>query len=321
MNAFDELSQHGEIGALTYDLLLDRVRREIRRRRYPSPRRGGTWSEDDYAEAVHELVLQRPNLTISLLATADQNALAALVTTIVRNFLIDQVKASDVGKLNGRLKTLMSADPRFVVDPDDRWALVTGPRTASTAGEAELEAAAWNPRGLTLGDLPPAGPTPAAERSTLLTVVEAVLTAAQGSVSDMALARAVARRFSLTTPTHTELPDPAPPSGQNQPPATPVGSLLDLLDEEERIAITTSARAGTTTAVAETLHCGRRRADAILQRAISKVRATVAVEALDADDLLVTIDSLGLSAAQPAPDRSSNTDVNPTDTTEPDRRR
>lgn len=321
MNAFDELSRYGEIGVLTYDLFLDRVRREVRRRGYPSPRRGGTWSEDDYAEAVHELVLQRPDLTISLLATADQNALTALVTTIVRNFLIDQVKASDVGKLNGRLKTLMSADPRFVVDPGDRWALVAGPRAASMVGDSELEAAAWNPRGLTLGELPPAGPTPAAERTTLLTVVEAILTAAHGSVSGIGLARAVARRFALATPTHTELPDPASPCDQNRHLAKPVGALLDALDDAERTAITASARAGTTTAVAEALHCGRRRADAILQRAITKIRATVAVEDLDADDLLATIDALEQASAQPAPDRSSDTDVNPTNTTEPDRRR
>lgn len=321
MDAFDELSQYGEIGPATYALLLDRVRREVRRRGYPTPHAGGTWTEDDYIETVHELVSKRRDLTLSLLATADQNALTALLTTIVRNFLIDQAKKSDVGKLSGRLQTLMRADPRFVEDVHGRWGLTASRRAPTTTQDSELEAAAWVPRGLTLEELPKAGPTPGKARVVLLTVSEAVLTAADGTVDPMTLARAVGRRFGLVSPIHSELPEQPAASDQGQALVEPSDDLLAVLDNDERTALRASTHAGGTAAVARALGCGRTRAEAILQRAIAKARATVAAQDVDADEVLSTLDSLTPLGTQPNADRSSSTNVNPAHATHSDRTR
>jgi hypothetical protein len=321
VDAFDELALRGEIGASTYALLLSRTRSEVHRRGYPSPGPGGAWTEDDYADIVHELASKKPSLTLDLLSAADQNALTALVTTIVRNFLIDQVKASDVGRVSGRLDTLMRKDPRFAVDSDDRWSLAAGPQTRSNAGRYELEAAAWNPRGLHLGVLPSAGPTPAAECTTLLTVVEAVLAAAGGSVERLVLARAVGRRFGLVAQIRVELPEAHSPQDQDMRVGQPSREVLAALDDQERAAVHARAREGTIAAVAAALHCGRRQAAAILQRALDKIRSVVDAEGIDDHDLLATIDRLAPPRARPHPDRSSSTDVHPTHPADPDRTR
>lgn len=321
MEAYDELSQSGEIGVRTYHLLCERVQREVHRRGYPSSHPGRSWNDDDYAEVVHSLLVKKPNLTLSLLAAADQSALTALVTKIVRNFLIDQVKTSEIGKLSGRLETLMDADPRFYRNASGDRVLSGGPSAPTLVGYSELESAAWTPRGLTLGDLPSSGPTPAAARSALLSVAEAVLSAARGAVDRMTLARAVGRRFALLDPTTVGLPDPSVPTDERQPFTEPSRSILVILEEEERIAVTAAAAHDTTTAVAQALGCGRRRAQAILQRAIAKLQAVVKTEDLDVEQFLSTLDMMAPVIAQTDSDRSSSTDVNPMDAAGPDRTR
>lgn len=290
MNAYEEFAALGETGPACYELFLARMAREVRRGKYPPPTLGADeWSTDELEELTLELFARNGRkLNLQLMKAASQDSLERLVTTICQNFLKDKAKASEAGKLRGRLETLLADDDRFARQPQNRWALVDGPHEPSPADRDDLETAAWSARGYVLGTLNVAGRTSADNSAALRGVAHVVMAAAVGSVHIADLAHVVGRRFDLLPWATSSLDVPGVEErsttrvtasdgvGAGVAERDTAAAIVRTLDVGERQAVLHLADdAENVTALAKSLGCGRRQAAAILARTKEKIRLAV----------------------------------------------
>ena len=205
MSAFAELAKDGVCGDETVALLRRLGAQVTRTSSFPPPAGYDRWSNG----AVDELLAQifeakGPQLVLGCYAKAtDDASLERLLLAAIRNFLIDQAKGTDRGKLRRRLQTLLGADPRFsraTIAGTPAWTLAGGPAGPWQGDVADLQQAAFEVRGVRIKRWNEAGPTPRETSHALLTVAEAVLLAAGGAVRDEDLARVLQYRFALLTP-------------------------------------------------------------------------------------------------------------------------
>jgi hypothetical protein len=140
-----------------------------------------------------------------LVGASDQASLERQLLATIGNYLKDEAKRSERGKLRRRLNGLMSTDSRFVRVPAtqagvDGWASPDAPATLTVRSLAELQRAAFAVRGVSIRRWNTAGPTASGTRHALLTVADAVLATADGVVRDEDLARVIESRFALLDP-------------------------------------------------------------------------------------------------------------------------
>lgn len=309
MNAFEELSLGGELGPEGYGLFISRARRAVRSRGYPPPGGASRWTEEHLVELVHDIFVSKgPKLTLALLEAVDLDSLERLVTVIVQNFLVDQAKLSEIGKLRSRLTGLLTSDDLFVEVGSNRWGLTDGPQEPSGVSLSALARAACAVRGVRLQTpLNTSGPTSRANAEALCAVAAAVLGTARGAVGAQDLTRAVAARFDL-------LPAPVTPfdgvedrmvgdTDVGSSETTPVDrviaeQLLASLTAVEREAVGFLADGASATALASRLGCGRRQAAAVIERVREKVRLATPHD----EDLLGIMHALvALLTARPGP--------------------
>ncbi|WP_251021002.1 hypothetical protein [Streptomyces sp. ISL-98] len=142
-------------------------------------------------------------ITSCFLKAVDDRSLEKLFFTTVRNFLIDEAKMTDRGKLRRRFARRLQEDDRFlkVTGPSPRWALAAGTRGQVWQGDLDtLVRAAWEVRGVWITAWNHSGPTPVETVQALMTVLTAVLEAAGGAVREEDLARVLEARFDLLAP-------------------------------------------------------------------------------------------------------------------------
>jgi hypothetical protein len=139
-------------------------------------------------------------LNCYLRANDNGPAFERLLLTTIHNFLKDQAKGTERGKLRRRLATMLRNDGRFQACDGARWALVGHPVAPWQGDIAQLERAAWAVRGVSISRWNESGPTPVESKSALLVITEAVLRAAVGSVRAEDLAAVLQHRFRLLRP-------------------------------------------------------------------------------------------------------------------------
>lgn len=189
--------------------LLQRLGRQCTRSsrtNFPPPE-GYDWWSDDAVDHLLADMFARPGadnpdeghkFVLDCYARAtDGPSLERLLLRAIENFLKDQARRTERGKLRRRLTGLLRADGRFSQRPDDRWGLTGGSPQPWQGDLATLEGAAFAVRGVDITRWNRAGPTPQATVSALLTITEAVLVEASGSVRTEDLARALQARFLL----------------------------------------------------------------------------------------------------------------------------
>lgn len=205
--AFEELSQTGELGAATLDLLRRMARQVTRTSSFPPPEGHARWNDDAVDDLLTDM-LSRPGagqrfvLTCFAKAT-DEQSLERLFLASIRNFLIDQAKMTPRGKLRRRIASRLAADDRFqrVPGTSPRWTLASSPPGAVWQGDIEdLLSEAWQVRDVVITRWNRSGPTPAATVDALMTVVTQVLQHAAGAVREEDLARTLEGRFELLAP-------------------------------------------------------------------------------------------------------------------------
>jgi hypothetical protein len=125
----------------------------------------------------------------------DSPSLERLLLRAIENFLKDQARGTERGKLRRRLTGLLHSDERFFPYANDRWGLAGGSAQPWQGDLATLERAAFAVRGVDISRWNRAGPTPRSTVSALLTVTEVVLVGAGGTVSAADLARVLQTRF------------------------------------------------------------------------------------------------------------------------------
>jgi hypothetical protein len=205
MSASLELDSTGACGDETVALLRRLGAQVTRRSSFPPPPGHDGWTDDAVDELLAEMFEAKgPALVLGCFGNAtDDGSLERLLLAAIRNFLIDQAKGTDRGKLRRRLETLLGADPRFAradIAGSPGWALVDGPSSPGRGDAATLDNAAFAVRGVSIVRWNESGPTPKDTVHALVTVAHAVLTAAGGPIRDEDMARTLQHRFALLTP-------------------------------------------------------------------------------------------------------------------------
>ena len=221
-------------------------------RNFPPPD-GGNWSGEAANEvATAFLVHQRTPRILDALALScgGDRALAAALQAVVRNFLRDRGRATELGRLIVRLRRALKTADQFVAVPGDRWTTAGGSTDASQVGPDALVAAAaripvtfqsWSPTARRN--------EPFADRASIDALIEAVLVAAAGSLRPADIARAVAPSLHVVTGNVLVELDPGdhPDTGDDVPGLDGLGEsvvnrarafeVFGLLSDRERICI------------------------------------------------------------------------------------
>ncbi|MFF4693432.1 hypothetical protein [Streptomyces sp. NPDC001307] len=253
--AYEELSQTGQLGTETFELLRRLVHQVRRSSGFPPPEGYEEWN-DDAAYDVITAMLTREGagqqfVTSCFALAADDASLERLFLTSIKNFLIDEAKKTPRGKLRRRIARLMGADASFhrTPGPPPRWALSEPPEGAVWQGDLDyLVAEAWRVRGVGITRWNHSGPTPVQTVHALMTILVQVLRHAQGAVREEDLAKVLESRFDLLSParfTHLYADDGAlagavEANAAEADPAGAVGAAADIwqrLTANERLLL------------------------------------------------------------------------------------
>jgi hypothetical protein len=172
-----------------------------RTRTFPHPHGYPRWTD----QAVEELAAKvyrkaGKDFALKILEQAtSQQSLERLILATIRNFLIDEAKATETGKLRRRLENVLPTDPQkrfeFFTSPFDAWALVGAPDTVWQGDPEQLEAAARAVRGYTIDRWNEGGPTPRLVKEALWETSAGILGWARARVEAQRLAAALRVRY------------------------------------------------------------------------------------------------------------------------------
>lgn len=220
MSAFDEIGRRADAAGPETIALLRRLGAQVTRTSsFPPPVGYRSWSyeavDDLLADMFTKDSLHAQIFVLACYAKAtDQASLERLILASIRNFLKDQAKGTERGKLRRRLETLLSDDARFA-RPSGlagiwAWALLHHPMGLWQGDLDDLHRAAARVRGYQISTWNTAGRTPKHTVIALTEVSYGVIDHANGAVRDEDLAAVVERRFALLAPpVFIEIPDGA----------------------------------------------------------------------------------------------------------------
>ena len=294
--------------------MLLRLGRQIgRTTRFPPPDGYFHWDNGAVEDLICGMFEAKPQFLVGCLVLAhDDQSLERLLLTALKNWLIDQAKATEVGKLRRRLDNVLGKDPRFVKVKagQDRWALAGRAETEWQGDTIRLHAAAHRVRGVQITQWNTAGPTPQDTKDKLTLLTQEVLAEAGGSVSAQDLARVLAARFQLEpSPTFVPLSAAAKSApGRSVGPTSSalVGAaarnLWESLSADEQAAV--PLLAADPDEIAARIQTGRETA-ATVQAAVREKLRLATVDDEDAETVIVELLRL---AANPAHVTSSEID-------------
>jgi hypothetical protein len=221
-------------------------------RNFPPPD-GGPWNgakANDVAVSflTHERTPKR--LDWLVLHAGDDAALAGALQGVVRNFLRDLGRATEMGRLVIRIRRALRESGAFVAVDGDRWARSDGPANAAEVGPDALVAAAatvpvtfqaWSPTARRH--------EPFADRDSIDALLIKVLDVAGGSLRPSDLAHAIAPSLQIVTgPATVDLDAGDHPDGELGVSGSDVlgddvvnrvraREVFELLSDRERIAL------------------------------------------------------------------------------------
>ncbi|MFD0257497.1 hypothetical protein [Kitasatospora indigofera] len=206
-SAFEELSQTGQLGPVSFDLLRRLVHQVRRASGFPPPDGYAQWSDDAAYDVITALLTRegegRKFVTGCFTLAADDASLERLFLATIKNFLIDQAKKTPRGKLRRRIARLMSEDSAYRkgAGSPPRWALAEHAADAVWQGDLDdLVAQAARVTGVGITRWNHSGPTPGQTVHALKSVLLCVLQYAQGAVREEDLAKVLEARFELLAP-------------------------------------------------------------------------------------------------------------------------
>lgn len=201
--AWEELSSTGAPGPATVALLVSAIQMSGRSLGFPPPGGHRSWSEEAAFDLLGKLFVDKNDFLTALMVSADdETSLERLVKRTVRNWLIDEAKATVVGRMRRRLDSMLRKDSRFVsadhlLGGEDAWT-ISGAGDLVWGGDAsELRARSERIPSDPLQALNSAGPASSANRAVLTDFVFSLLSLAGGAVRLQLIARCVVDRFAL----------------------------------------------------------------------------------------------------------------------------
>lgn len=228
--------------------LLVRLTRQVAWGRFPPPPQHRTWTDEATRDAVTDLILSKGWVELISAAAAsstDQRSFELVLLRTIRNWFIDQAKATVTGRMRRRLQTLLAQDPRFKparrLLGDDGW---TEPHFGEAVWTGDVDALfirsahfATEP----LDELNAAGRTSAANRGRILGYLGGVFQLALGALREQLLAVFVVRRYGLDNAEVAADLERAGNTGDGVGDAVAARDvaeqLLDRLTDEEKIII------------------------------------------------------------------------------------
>lgn len=289
MSPLEEL-RSGTIGDEFVALLIRTVLAVGPARNFPPPD-GNRWNAQAAAD-VSSSFLSDPGtprrIKWLILRCGDDRALAGALETIVRNFLADLGRQTELGRLVVRVRRALRECNDFVQRDGGYWGLADGPAEPSGAGPDELEAAAATV-GVTHQSWSPTSRrhAPFADKVSIEAMITATLTAAEGTLPPNVIARALAPSLNVapTSGITVEL-DPGDHPEHLFPRAEDIGDLLadeeralevaSVLTDRERIAIAYNHLS--VRELATLIGVGRTQTNVIQNRAIEILKAELGTE-------------------------------------------
>jgi DNA-binding CsgD family transcriptional regulator len=207
VSAREEL-RNGRLGRDFAVVLYRCVRVAGRSHNFPPPEGQAGWTAEAAIETGHEFLrsvnIRRRLVEIAMLAD-DEEQFARILTQAVVNFLREQARKTEQGRLIRRLKDVLREEPRFAVvpagTPGAGNVMLVGAATTEPFGgrESNLLAAAFNVKEVTVVRWRPDTQrgSPISDRDSILKVVEAVLGVADASLRWADLAAVVGSRFGV----------------------------------------------------------------------------------------------------------------------------
>jgi hypothetical protein len=321
VSAIAEL-QAGAAGEEFVTLLRRTIRAVGVSRNFPPPDGHQRWDADAVHTAAAEFMAdgQTPRrLTDLATHCGSDQALRARLQGAVRNFLADLGRRTPLGKLVLRINDVLSGEPAFR-RVEGRWARAAGPAGAGN-DDPDLLGRAIRTIDVVLPNWghDARRAAPVADRATIVSLCEALLDAAGGSLTPRSLARAIGHRLGIgQAPVALEvnaLDDPA--AGHGAAGADRTGSealrlirateVLAELNDAERMAVAHPEY--TVRQLAPFLGASASKAHLIRQRAIDIIR----VEVLDDSDgeavALLVMELARAWVTMPSKDTAARSDV------------
>nr|WSW42934.1 hypothetical protein OG296_07280 [Streptomyces sp. NBC_01001] len=297
--------QRGQLGDLGLDLLRRVGRQVARTQGFPPPADHAAWTDDAVDDLLFEMLSRKGEqfvLNLSLKAI-DDTSLEKMFFTSIKNFLIDEAKGTERGKLRRRFATRLAQDNRFRAMPGSRWALTSHPAGAVWQGDLDdLVGAAWGARGVWITAWNHSGPTPKKTVHALMTVLTTVLEAAGGAVREEDLAKVLEARFELLAPPRFvslyaddgAVIDSISDETQSADPVAAdilAGEIWDGMSPQERSLL--AHLDDDPTEVAALLGIGRHQASAIMEALREKLRLALTDDGSDPRDVAAALLRLG----------------------------
>lgn len=184
------------------------MREEVQR--FPVLEPGSGWTEDSIWERVQSFFTERGReVTVAVLAqTSDLASMSRYLRRSIRNFLVSEARKTPVGSVRRKIEDLLAASPEFERVPSGtagagRWQLV-GAQWSPYAGELRpLVAAAYSIPGVRAVHWSGGRRAPLASDESLVAILNAVLSAAAGSLAVPEVTWVLVQRF----PAAVELAD------------------------------------------------------------------------------------------------------------------
>jgi len=290
MGVLADLAASGRVGPDTYSMLCEVAGRVVRSHSFPPPASYTSWTDEAVADLLADLFSTKGMsvLTQWVASATDDASLKRLVYKSIKNHLIDQAKATEVGKLRRRLDTLLSADDRFEatnVAGGHAWTL-KGSVGTWQGDLGDLVAAAARVSRVHIASLPPSGPTPRAAKEVLLRVAHAVLAEADGAVRDQDLARVVQYRVAYLHPIREVSLEEVVPGGDLDPYEAVDGRLeareiVEALPPDDAQLLVLLLNEATTEDICAQLSCGPGEARARIAGLREKVEYLLRDKTLD----------------------------------------
>jgi hypothetical protein len=200
MSPRDELLTTGRLGNTGALLLYDTVRLVGITRGFPPPDDHQSWDEDAVYAVAHDFLqsTRGPKRLLDIaLRSVDDRSFERLLETAVVNHLRDAARKTNLGKLIVRIKDVLRSTPQFIQTATgvERWALGGARTEPSSATPAELATATVAIKVVTPRWTSATRNAPLADRDSMVRLIEAVLVAANGSLTPVDLAYALTARL------------------------------------------------------------------------------------------------------------------------------
>jgi hypothetical protein len=203
MTPLEELLAGGRLGREGARALYRTVRAVAIAHGFPPPGGRSGWDADAVAEVAHDFLADERTprrLTHLAVHAVDGESFDRILHRMVLNFLRDDGRRTEIGRLMLRLRDVLGDSEEFVAEAGDRWRLASQPAQPSSIPPAVLVRAASAETDVTVPrwSAQTRRRPPAADAASLARLCRRALEAAAGTLPLDQLAQSIAPRLGLT---------------------------------------------------------------------------------------------------------------------------